>query len=110
MNRLPWSVRGSDYNEHTASAGEMVCAFAAENKLATVTGTLTAGRLLGGKGFRVGHGYLVVLPAAAFFSWQGKFFEGQGVSPDVLVEWSPEAVQEGRDNQLEKAIEVVRSL
>ena len=97
-------------NEHTASAGEMVCAFATENKLATVVGTPTAGRLLGGKGFRVGHGYLVVLPAAAFFTWQGKSFEGQGILPDVLVEWSPHAVQEGRDNQLEKALEVIKSL
>lgn len=97
-------------NEHTASAGEMVCAFAVENKLATVVGSTTAGRLLGGKGFGVGHGYLVVLPAAAFFTWQGKSFEGQGITPDVLVDWSPEAVQEGRDSQLEKAIEVVKSL
>ena len=95
-------------NEHTASAGEMVCAFAAENKLATMVGTETAGRLLGGKGFRVGHGYLVILPGAAYFTWQGRSFEGQGITPDVKVEWSPEAVREDRDNQLEKAIDVVK--
>ncbi|MCL5669914.1 MAG: S41 family peptidase, partial [Acidobacteria bacterium] len=47
-------------NEHTASAGEMVVAFAAENKLATIVGSETAGRVLGGTGFKVGHGYLVI--------------------------------------------------
>ena len=31
-------------NEHTASAGEMVAAFAEENKLATIVGTKTPGR------------------------------------------------------------------
>ena len=97
-------------NEHTASAGEMVCAFAAENRLATIVGTETAGRLLGGKGFRAGHGYLVILPGAAYFTWQGKSFEGQGIVPDMKAEWSPEAVRDGRDNQFEKAIEVVKGL
>jgi len=97
-------------NEHTASAGEIVCAFAAENKLAHLVGIQTAGRLLGGNGFRVGHGYLVILPGAAFLSWQGKSFEGQGIQPDTRVDWSPEAHRNGQDNQLEKAIEIVKEL
>ena len=97
-------------NEHTASAGEIVCAFAAENKLAHVVGNQTAGRLLGGKGFRVRNGYLVILPAAAFLTWQGKSFEGAGIKPDVWVDWSPEAFRHGRDNQLEKSIEIAKAL
>ena len=97
-------------NEHTASAGEIVCAFAAENKLAHLVGDQTAGRLLGGKGFRVGYGYLVILPGAAFLSWQGKSFEGQGITPDTRVDWSPEDHRDGKDNQLEKAIEIVKTL
>jgi carboxyl-terminal processing protease len=97
-------------NEHTVSAGEMITSFAAENKLATIVGTETAGRLLGGTGFKVGHGYLVILPKAAFYTWQGKSYEGRGVTPDVPVAWSPEAAREGKDNQLEKAIEVAKSL
>jgi carboxyl-terminal processing protease len=97
-------------NEHTASAGEIVCAFAAENRLAHIVGNQTAGRLLGGKGFRVGFGYVVILPAAAFLTWQGNSFEGQGIKPDVSVDWSPEAYGDGRDNQLEKAIELAKEL
>src|ERR1700739_670728 len=36
-------------NEHTASAGEMVAAFAEENALATIVGRKTAGRIFRGK-------------------------------------------------------------
>jgi len=97
-------------NEHTVSAGEMISGFAAENKLATIVGSETAGRLLGGTGFKVGHGYLVILPKAAFYTWQGKSYEGHGVTPDVPITWSPEAAREGKDNQLEKAVEVANSL
>lgn len=88
----------------------MITAFAAENKLATIVGTETAGRLLGGTGFKVGHGYLVILPKAVFYTWQGKSYEGHGIAPDVPVAWSPEAAREGKDNQLEKAVEAVKSL
>jgi hypothetical protein len=39
-----------------------------------------------------------------------EFFAGQGVLPDLWVEAFPDAVQKGRDHQLEKAIEVGRVL
>jgi hypothetical protein len=48
-------------NEHTASAGEMVSAFAEENNLATIVGTKTPGRLLSGSAYKVGHGYQIPL-------------------------------------------------
>lgn len=97
-------------NEHTVSAGEMITAFAAEKNLATIVGTETAGRLLGGTGFKVGHGYLVILPKAAFYTWQGRSYEGHGITPDVQIPWSAEATLAGRDNQLERAVEVAKSL
>lgn len=88
----------------------MITAIAAENKLATIVGTETAGRLLGGSGFKVGHGYLVILPKAAFYTWQGKSYEGHGIAPDVLVPWSLEAARKGEDNQLEKGMEILARL
>jgi carboxyl-terminal processing protease len=88
-------------NEHTISAGEMVSAFAKENSLATIVGTETAGRLTPGSGFKVGHGYMLVMPKAAYITWGGKRFEGHGVLPDTVVSWSPEAFAAGGDNQLE---------
>jgi len=97
-------------NEHTISAGEMVCAFARENSLAKIVGTETAGRLIPGSGFKVGQGYMLIMPKAAYITWGGQTFEGKGIAPDVLVPWSPEAYAEGEDNQLERAAEIVREL
>lgn len=97
-------------NEHTISAGEMVCAFAKENSLARIVGTETAGRLIPGSGFKVGLGYLVIMPRAEYITWGGQKFEGRGVVPDIVVPWSPEASAAGKDNQLECAIELARDL
>jgi C-terminal processing protease CtpA/Prc len=94
-------------NEHTISAGEMVCAFARENNLAKVVGTETAGRLIPGSGFKVGAGYMLIMPKAAYITWGGHTFEGRGIPPDVVVPWSPEAFAAGLDNQLDRAKEVV---
>ncbi len=97
-------------NEHTASAGEMVSAFAEENKLATIVGTRTPGRLLSGGAFKVGHGYILGLPVAGYLTWQGRMLENNGIIPAVSAELSRQGLREGRDTQLEKAVEVVKSL
>jgi C-terminal processing protease CtpA/Prc len=88
----------------------MACSFAQENHLATIVGTETAGRLIPGSGFKVGHGYRVILPRAAYFTWQGRTFEGHGLIPHVAVPWSLEAAEKGVDNQLDTAFDIVRSL
>jgi carboxyl-terminal processing protease len=95
-------------NEHTASAAEMVAAFAEENRLATIVGKNTAGRLLSGQPFKLGHGYVLWLPVAQYLTWYGKLIEGSGVSPHIEVGLEPEALLVGRDTQLEKALEILR--
>src|ERR1700737_1172541 len=97
-------------NEHTASAGEMVSAFAEENNLATIVGTKTPGRLLSGSAYKVGHGYILGLPVAAYLTWQGRMLENNGIVPEFSIELSQDALREGRDSQLEKAIDVLRAL
>lgn len=97
-------------NEHTASAGEMVAAFAEENRLATVVGTKTPGRLLSGSAFKAGFGYIVGLPVAAYLIWQGRLIEGKGVTPSVAVEQPPEQLLAGEDPQMQKALELPRDL
>src|SRR5271167_2271647 len=97
-------------NEHTASAGEMVAAFAEENNLATIVGTKTPGRLLSGGAFKVGHGYILGLPVAGYLTWQGRTLENNGITPAFSVDLSRDALREGRDTQLEQAVEVVKTL
>ena len=98
-------------NEYTSSASEIVAGFVSRNHLAPVLGTQTAGELLGGFTFKVGHGYFLRLPHGTFCLWEGdEVLDGKGVTPDVIEPCSPEALRSGVDNQLEKAVELVRGL
>ena len=97
-------------NEHSASASEMVAAFAAENRLAKIVGTTTPGRLVGSKPFKLSYGFFLILPVGAYVTWQGTRLEGQGVRPDVEVPLLYQAISDGRDNQLEVAVKCVGDL
>lgn len=92
-------------NEHSASAAEMVAGFASEYQLATLVGVKTAGRLVATSAFKVGFGYRVVLPVAAYFTWKGTNLEGRGLTPHIEEPLSPESLWSGADNQLRRAIE-----
>jgi C-terminal processing protease CtpA/Prc len=97
-------------NEWTNSAAEMVANFAAEKRLATVVGQKTRGNVLGAMNFKVGGGYWLRLPVFGWFTSNGRSLEGTGVDPDVLVEISPDALAEGQDNQMTRAIDMVDAL
>lgn len=97
-------------NQHSASAAEMVAAFAQENGLATIVGTKTPGRLVGSRPFKLPAGYFLVLPVGAYLTWSGQTLEGSGVQPDVGIEFSYDALVYGHELQLQKAVEVVGSL
>jgi len=94
-------------NEHSASASEMVAAFASEYRLAHLVGTRTPGKLVAASSFKVGQGYRVALPVGAYYTWQGNKLEGRGVVPDTIQEVEPEALLSGADLQLARALEVL---
>jgi C-terminal processing protease CtpA/Prc len=91
-------------NEHSASASEMVAGFASEYKLAHLVGVKTPGKLVAASSFKVGHGYRIVLPVGAYFTWQGTKLEGQGVEPDSVEPLNPADLAMGGDTQLNRAI------
>ena len=93
-------------NEHTAGSAEMVAGFARENRLAKIVGTRTAGRLLGGKAFKIGDSYRLMLPVGAYVSWTGVRFEGNGIVPDENVDWSPVDAE----TQFKRGLETVRTM
>jgi len=88
----------------------MVASFARENRLATLVGTRTAGEVLGGANFKLPGGYVLRMPVAGWYTWNGECIEGKGVAPDVAIENSPESLAAGVDAQLEKALEAVQRL
>ncbi|WP_031498098.1 S41 family peptidase [Bryobacter aggregatus] len=92
-------------NEHSASASEMVAAFASEYSLAQLIGTSTPGKLVAANSFKVGHGYRIALPVGVYYTWQGTKLEGQGVKPHVEVPTLPQDLLAGEDSVLAKALE-----
>jgi C-terminal processing protease CtpA/Prc len=97
-------------NRHTASAAEMIVAFARENNLATIIGEKTAGRLLSATSVKVGNGFRLALPTGAYYTWKGTVLEGTSIEPDLVMEFDWRARQGGGDIQLEHATRQSSSL
>jgi carboxyl-terminal processing protease len=97
-------------NEHTRSAAEMVASFAKQNHLALLVGTRTAGEVLGGANFTLTGGYVLRMPVAGWYTWQGEGIEGKGVEPDIEIENTTESLVSRVDTQLNKALELVQAL
>ncbi|WP_263385880.1 S41 family peptidase [Granulicella arctica] len=96
-------------NEHTTGAAEMVAQFAQENKLAIIAGAKTPGRLVSRSATKLGSGYRLIVPVAAYISAKGTQIEGKGITPDIEIPWSYTDAAAGRDNQLETAVEALRT-
>ncbi|MBS1821286.1 MAG: hypothetical protein JST61_04840 [Acidobacteria bacterium] len=94
-------------DRHTASAAEMIVAFARENKLATIIGEKTAGRLLSATSMKVGKGFRLALPTGAYYTWKGAVLEGTPIEPDEMIEFDWQNQRLGNDRQLDHAISYI---
>jgi C-terminal processing protease CtpA/Prc len=95
-------------DRHTASAAEMIVAFARENNLATIIGEKTAGRLLSATSVKVGKGFRLALPTGVYQTWSGSVFEGNPIEPDFASEfnWRDRRIT-STDRQLEYVFETL---
>ncbi len=94
-------------DRHTASAAEMIVAFARENNLATIIGEKTAGRLLSATSVKVGKGFRLALPTGVYRTWNGSVYEGNPIEPDILskFDWEDRRLS-GIDRQLNHTVKV----
>jgi len=93
-------------DRHTASAAEMIVAFARENNFATIVGEKTAGRLLSATSVKVGKGFRLALPTGVYRTWGGSVYEGSPIEPDTLSEFGWRDRRLGKtDLQLESAVD-----
>ena len=95
-------------NRHTASAAEMIVAFARENHLATIVGEKTAGRLLSATSVKVGKGFRLAMPTGAYYTWNGLVLEGTPMGPDELIEFNWRERRGRVDGQLEHVVKSIR--
>ena len=59
---------------------------------------------------KVDGGYRLRLPVFGWYTSKGRSLEANGVDPDVPVEISPDALADGQDNQMTRAIAIVNGL
>jgi C-terminal processing protease CtpA/Prc len=97
-------------DRHTASAAEMIVAFARENNIAAIVGEKTAGRLLSATSVKVGAGYRLALPTGAYHTWKGALLDGTPIEPDHLLEFDWRSRRSGFDRQLDYAMESLQGL
>jgi tricorn protease len=96
-------------DETAGSGGDLLPWMFRKFGLGKLVGKRTWGGLVGILGFPVlMDGGSVTAPNLAIWTPEGGWVvENEGVAPDIEVEQTPSAVMDGRDPQLEKAIEVV---
>lgn len=76
--------------------------------LGKVVGVTTYGAVIGTGSHRMMDGSSLRTPGTGLWSVKGHNLENYGVPPDVYVDNAPEDFLQGRDAQIEKAVEVLR--
>jgi tricorn protease len=99
-------------NEYAGSGGDLLPWLFRRAKLGPIVGKRTWGGLVGIGGYPpLIDGGMVTAPHFAFWNPDGKWeVENFGTYPDVEVDMDPKAWRQGRDTQLEKAIETAKDL
>ena len=96
-------------NERSASDAEMFPEGFRRLGLGKLVGTPTMGAVIGTGSYTLLDGSMLRTPGAAAFTASGEDMENYGVQPDIYVDNGPSDFLAGRDRQVEKAIEVLRS-
>ncbi len=97
-------------NEYAGSGGDAMPWHFRQAKVGVLVGKRTWGGLVGffGPGESLMDGGVVTAPSRGFWTpnndWE---VENHGIAPDVEVEQDPKAVREGRDPQLERAVQLL---
>lgn len=95
-------------NGNSASASEIYAGAIQDHEAGTIVGTQTYGKGVVQQIFGLGDGTSVKLTIAEYFTPKGRSINGEGVTPDLEVEYEPDEKDPEADNQLEAAAEAVK--
>lgn len=92
----------------SGSMSEILASALQENGVAQVIGTRTSGNVAGTNFHPLADGSGLAVTSLLIKSGQGKDLNGVGLEPDRNVPLDPQALRDGRDTQLEAALDYVR--
>jgi tricorn protease len=96
-------------NERSASDAEMFPAGFKALGLGKVVGVPTMGAVIGTGSYTLLNGAAIRTPGSGVWTVTGQNMENYGVPPDVLIDNTPGDFIKGRDVQIEKAVEVLKT-
>lgn len=102
---LPMSVL---VNGQSASASEIFVGAVQDYGKAEIIGTQTYGKGVVQNLFDLKDGTCVKLTTSEYFTPKGRNIDGKGITPDVKIEYKYNAKDPKADNQLDKAVSVVK--
>lgn len=102
---LPMSVL---VNGQSASASEIFAGAVQDYGKAEIIGTQTYGKGVVQNLFDLKDGTYVKLTTSEYFTPKGRNIDGKGITPDVKIEYKYNAKDPKADNQLDKAVSVVK--
>ncbi len=93
-------------NGNSASASEVFTGAVQDYGTGTIIGTQTFGKGIVQTLYSLSDGSCLKLTTAQYFTPKGRNIHGEGITPDIVLEQDGDGQT---DNQLEKAVEVIRS-
>ncbi len=93
---------------YSASASEIFSGAVQDYKKGKIVGTTTYGKGVVQEVISLLDGSYIKITTSEYFLPSGRSINEEGITPDVEVEYEPDEENEDADNQLEKAIEVIR--
>ena len=95
-------------NGNSASASEIYSGAIQDHGIGTIVGTQTYGKGVVQSVFDLKDGTCLKLTVSEYFTPNGRTIHGEGVTPDVEVEYEADEKSPEKDNQLDKAVEVIK--
>ncbi len=96
-------------NGNSASASEIYAGAIQDYGIGKIVGTQSYGKGVVQQIFDLGDGTSLKITIADYYTPNGRNINGEGITPDVEVEYEKDENNSEADNQLDKAIEVVKS-
>ena len=94
----------------SASASELLTGAIKDYGKGTVVGTTTFGKGIVQNIYPLADGSAVKLTNSRYYTPNGLNIQGTGIEPDVVIEFDGESYEkDGSDNQLDKAVEIVKN-
>ncbi len=95
-------------NGFSASASEIFAGAVQDYEIGTIVGTTTYGKGIVQNVFSLSDGTALKITSSEYFTAKGRNIHGKGIKPDVKIEYEYNEANPNADNQLEKALEILK--